>query len=87
MRRILFVDDDPNVLEGLRDALRSRRREWRMVFVDGGESALAELERDAYDVVVSDMRMPVMDGAELLSRVRRHQPHTVRIVLTGYADA
>jgi HD-like signal output (HDOD) protein len=86
MRRILFVDDDPNVLEGLRDALRSRRREWRMVFVDGGESALAELERDAYDVVVSDMRMPVMDGAELLSRVRRHQPHTVRIVLTGYAD-
>jgi HD-like signal output (HDOD) protein/CheY-like chemotaxis protein len=86
MRHILFVDDDPNVLDGLRDALRPRRREWRMTFVSGGEAAIDVLEREAVDIVVSDLRMPGIDGATLLTRVASMQPEAVRIVLSGQAD-
>jgi HD-like signal output (HDOD) protein len=86
MRRILFVDDQPQILEGLRDALRACRREWTMSFADGGAAALRELETADFDVVVSDMRMPGMDGADLLSAVRDRRPGTVRIVLSGYAE-
>jgi HD-like signal output (HDOD) protein/ActR/RegA family two-component response regulator len=87
MRRILFVDDEPQVLDGLRDALRSRRHAWQMVFADSGDRALEELAGARYDVVISDMRMPGMDGATLLGHVRAHQPDTIRIILSGYADA
>jgi putative nucleotidyltransferase with HDIG domain len=83
MTRILFVDDDPSLIEGLRDSLRSQRKVWRMRFVLGGEAALAELEREPADVVVSDMRMPGIDGCELLARVQTAHPGAVRIILTG----
>jgi HD-like signal output (HDOD) protein/ActR/RegA family two-component response regulator len=86
MRHILFVDDDPDVLDGLRDALRPRRREWRMTFVTSGEAALGVLESEPVDVVVSDLRMPRMDGAAVLTAVARLQPDAVRIVLSGHAD-
>jgi HD-like signal output (HDOD) protein/ActR/RegA family two-component response regulator len=86
MRHILFVDDDPNVLAGLRDALRPRRREWRMTFVDGGDAAISLLEHTPIDVIVSDLRMPGMDGATLLAKVAHLQPDAVRIVLSGQAD-
>ncbi|MCK4546250.1 MAG: HDOD domain-containing protein [Candidatus Eisenbacteria sp.] len=85
-RRILFVDDEPNVLEGLRRMLRPMRREWDMLFTEGGEQALDILGSEPCDVVVSDMRMPGMDGARLLSRVAREYPRTVRIVLSGHSD-
>lgn len=81
--RILFVDDEPNVLDGLRRTLRGFRHEWDMRFAPGGAAALAALDAAPADVVVSDMRMPGMDGDELLAEVRRRQPQTVRIVLTG----
>jgi len=86
MKRILFVDDEPAVLAGLRDSLRSHRRAWGMRFALGGEAALEELRNEPVDVVVSDMRMPVMDGATLLAHVQRLYPETIRIVLSGYAD-
>lgn len=86
MKRILFVDDEPAILEGLRDRLRKHRREWEMVFVLGGEAAIAECERAPFDVVVSDMRMPRMDGAALLAHIKDHYPSTVRIVLSGHAE-
>jgi HD-like signal output (HDOD) protein/ActR/RegA family two-component response regulator len=86
-KHILFVDDEPQVLDGLRDALRPRRREWRMTFADGGQAALAALEREPVDIVVSDLRMPGMDGATLLAEVAQLQPDAVRIVLSGQADA
>jgi HD-like signal output (HDOD) protein/ActR/RegA family two-component response regulator len=86
MTHILFVDDDPNVLDGLRDALRPRRREWRMTFVTGGEAAIDVLERETVDIVVSDLRMPGIDGATLLTKVAWMQPQAVRIVLSGQAD-
>ena len=85
MRHILFVDDDLDVLDGLRDTLRPRRREWRMTFVDGGEAALAVLAHEPVDIVVSDLRMPGMDGATLLAEVARIQRDAVRIVLSGHA--
>jgi HD-like signal output (HDOD) protein/ActR/RegA family two-component response regulator len=84
--RILFVDDEIAVLDGLRDLLRRERRRWDMVFAVGGEEALEELRRQSFDVVVSDIRMPGMDGAALLTRIKADYPHTARIVLTGHAD-
>jgi putative nucleotidyltransferase with HDIG domain len=86
MRRVLFVDDEPQVLESLRDALRPWRRELSMAFAPDGASALERLAREPFDAVVSDMRMPGMDGATLLSHVQRLRPATVRIVLSGYAE-
>jgi HD-like signal output (HDOD) protein len=86
LKRILFVDDDASVLDAFKNILRKRRNEWDMVFVVGGLAALAELEKGAFDVVVTDMRMPGMDGAALLTRVRDAYPATARIVLSGQAD-
>jgi putative nucleotidyltransferase with HDIG domain len=84
--RILFVDDEPNILEGLQDLLRRYRRKWDMVFVGSGEEALEEIDKGHFDVVVSDMRMPGIDGAGLLRRVQETKPHIVRIVLSGFAE-
>ena len=87
MRRILFVDDDQQVLDGLRDLLRRQRREWHMVFALGGPAALSELDAsEPFDVVVSDMRMPDIDGATLLGLVQQRSPQTARIVLSGQTD-
>ncbi len=85
-KRVLFVDDEVDVLDGLRDALRRYRRTWRMRFVTGGAAALAALEAEPADVIVSDIQMPGMDGAELLALVQERYPATIRIVLSGYAD-
>jgi putative nucleotidyltransferase with HDIG domain len=86
MRRVLFVDDETQVLDSLRDALRPRRHEWEMSFAASGDDALDRLEREVYDVIVSDMRMHGMDGATLLGHVERWQPEAVRIVLSGSAE-
>jgi HD-like signal output (HDOD) protein/CheY-like chemotaxis protein len=86
MKRILFVDDEPNVLDGLRGLLRKQRNQWEMSFVGGGELALKELLASPYDVIVSDMRMPGMDGAALLRKVQQDYPHIVRIVLSGQTE-
>jgi HD-like signal output (HDOD) protein len=86
MMKILFVDDEQNVLEGLQRMLRPMRHEWELAFATDGGSALDKLAQGHFDVVVSDMRMPGMNGAELLTRIREHYPHIVRIILSGYAD-
>src|ERR1700733_7175339 len=85
-KRILFVDDEDFALRGLERLLRSMREEWDMEFVDSGEKALARMNGAAFDVIVSDMRMPGMNGAELLNEVMKHHPKTVRLILSGYAD-
>lgn len=87
MNRILFVDDESEVLDSLRDAFRRRRDVWSMVFADSAGAALAALEYESADVVVTDMQMPGMDGVKLLSLVRDVSPESIRIVLTGYASA
>jgi HD-like signal output (HDOD) protein len=84
--RVLFVDDEHNILDGLRRMFHDMRGEWDMAFAAGGREALAMMAQDPYDVVVSDMRMPGMGGAELLAEVRARYPQTVRIVLSGHSD-
>ena len=86
MQRILFVDDEPGILDGLRRTLRPMRSVWLMQFADGGQTALQILEGGEIHVVVSDMRMPGMDGAELLQIVRERWPSVARIILSGHAD-
>ncbi len=81
--RILFVDDENSVLEGIENRLRKYRKRWQMDFCNGGAEALEKMENCQFDAVVSDMRMPIMDGAELLARVRAKYGDTLRIVLTG----
>ncbi len=85
-RTILFVDDEPHVLEGLKRSLHAHRKDWHMLFACGGEEALAVMEKDTIDVVVTDMRMPGMDGASLLERVHTLHPDVMRIVLSGQFD-
>jgi len=85
-KRILFVDDESMVLKGLERSLRGMRKEWDMEFVLGGPEALEAMARAPFDVVISDMRMPGMDGAQLLDLVKERFPQTVRIVLSGQSD-
>lgn len=85
--RIIFIDDEPHVLNGLRRAMASTSHDWDMTFCSSGEQALALMETAPFNVVVSDMRMPEMDGAQLLEIVRKRYPATIRIILSGYADA
>lgn len=83
---IIFVDDEASVLEGLEHRLRPARGVWNMRFAVGGSEALIQLGVRPADVIVTDMRMPQMDGAELLRRVRDEYPRTIRLILTGSAD-
>lgn len=85
MKTILIVDDEINVLHGLRRMLRSSRFEWDMEFVTSGEAAPDTLSRKPINVVVSNIQMPGMDGVELLHRVSEKYPLTVRIALSGQA--
>jgi HD-like signal output (HDOD) protein len=86
MIRILFVDDEPNVLQAIRRSLHSMRGEWIIELAPGGAAALEMLAKNPADVVVSDMRMPGMDGWQLLNEVKKRHPQTVRFILSGAAD-
>lgn len=85
-RRLLFVDDEQMILDGLRSALRPQRREWDVTFALGGPAGLEEVRAASFDVVVTDMRMPVLNGAALLEEVKQLQPSAVRLVLSGQTD-
>ncbi|MDJ0988240.1 MAG: response regulator [Desulfobacterales bacterium] len=85
-RRILFVDDEPMVLKGLQRSLRKMRAEWDMRFTSSSKEALDILSLEPFDVIVSDLRMPEMDGGELLAEVKRHHPEVVRIILSGQVE-
>jgi HD-like signal output (HDOD) protein len=84
--RILFVDDEPMFLDSLKAVLRKQRRMWDMSFAGSAQAALELLAVTPVDVVVSDMRMPHMDGAEFLRRVQELDPGAARLVLSGHAD-
>ncbi len=86
MVRILFVDDDPNLLSGIRRALRRRRETWDMHFAHGGAEAMALCDALSPDIVVTELHMPGVDGEHLLQHVAQDHPDTVRIVLSGLAD-
>ncbi len=84
--KILFVDDEPNILSGLKRMLRSMRKEYDLHFAESGKDALELMDEHEFDVIVSDMRMPGIDGAELLRRTKESHPCSIRIMLTGQAD-
>lgn len=86
MKEIVFVDDDEHLLAGLRRMLWRYKDEWSMRFVPSGEAALAALEDQPADLVVSDVRMPGMDGIALLSEIQTRYPRTIRIILSGQTD-
>ncbi|MAT44302.1 MAG: two-component system response regulator [Anaerolineaceae bacterium] len=86
MKTILFVDDEINILHGLRRILRGFRTEYDMVFANSADEALEVFANKPIDVMVTDLRMPEHDGVYLLEKVRNQYPYTVRIVLSGYAD-
>ena len=86
MKDILFVDDERDLLDGLRARLYKHRHDWNMMFVASGAEALAVFEQQHIDLIVSDVRMPGMDGGQLLSTVKQRWPTTVRIIVSGYSD-
>src|ERR1700758_3619182 len=81
---LLLVDDEPSILNALRRLFRPQG--YRVLTAEGALVAIDLLQGETVDLVISDMRMPGMDGAQFLERVRRLQPHAARILLTGYAD-
>lgn len=84
--KILFVDDEPNIINGLKRMLYFMKSEWDMMFALNGLDALERLSRNEIDIVISDMRMPGMDGAALLEKVKELYPSTIRIILSGFSD-
>ena len=84
--RVLFVDDEPRILRGLRRSLFGVEEEFEADFAESAAEALEMLAAKPYDVVVSDMRMPGMDGAELLHEVKSLYPHIVRIIMSGHSE-
>ena len=81
---LLFVDDEPSILSSLKRLFRQHG--YQIFTAEGGEAGLAVLEKEPIDLVISDMRMPVMDGAHFLEQARLRWPETIRLLLTGYAD-
>jgi putative nucleotidyltransferase with HDIG domain len=85
-KRILFVDDEPMILKGIQRTLRKMRDVWDMTFTSSAAEALAVLDSNPMDVIISDMKMPEMDGSQLLAEVKQHHPHVVRLILSGHVE-
>lgn len=84
MNNVLFVDDDTNILSGFR---RHLKKYFNVFTAEGGEKGLEEIKKHGpFSVVVSDLRMPGMDGLEFLTKVRELTPDTILMMLTGHAD-
>lgn len=85
--RILFVDDEAPILTAIERQLRRDRTRWEMVFAVGGQRGLEEIHKGCFTVVVSDFRMPQVDGVAVLRQARVACPMTVQIMLSGDAEA
>lgn len=81
---LLFVDDEPGILSALRRLFRPHG--YRILIANSGQEGLAILAQEKVELIISDMRMPEMDGAQFLAQVRHRWPDIIRILLTGYAD-
>jgi DNA-binding NtrC family response regulator len=85
-KQILFVDDDRNMLESLQRMLRRQRDEWDMQYAISPAEALKIMGTKPIDLIVTDMRMPEMDGTKLLGEVMKRHPEVIRMVFSGQAD-
>jgi len=83
-KKVLFVDDEKSILVALRRLCRNTG--WDIYTAESGDEGLSIIDEHAIDLVVSDMRMPKMNGAEFLEQVVEKSPSTVRILLTGYSE-
>ena len=83
---ILFVDDEPSILRSLKRSLFKKRSEWNMHFSESAANALEILAENDVDLIITDMRMPVMGGVELLKKVREQYPTVIRIVFSGQSE-
>jgi HD-like signal output (HDOD) protein len=86
LKRILFIDDEPALLDAMRRMLRPLRHEWDVQIESSPRAALERLDAEHFDVVVADMRMPCLDGVSVLSHVMQKHPHIVRLVLSGQTE-
>lgn len=84
--KILFVDDQQNILSGLERMLHAMRNEWDMKFCSSGKDALLLMEKQCFDVIIADIKMPDLDGAQLLKKVEEICPATIRFILSGHSD-
>ena len=84
--KIIFVDDEKNIIDGMKRMLYPMRKEWEMIFTTSGNKALEYMENHSVDIIISDMRMPEIDGSELLNTVKERHPQTARYILSGYSD-
>jgi len=84
--KILFVDDEPSLLRVLKMGMRGLSGHWDTFFAESGEQALVLMKEQAFDVIVTDMRMTGINGAQVLNHVQRLHPQTVRIIMSGYSD-
>jgi HD-like signal output (HDOD) protein len=85
--RLLFVDDEPLILDGIRNALLFAPEEWTADFAPSGADAIRMLQERFYDVVVTDMQMPGVTGADVLQQAHDHSPTSIRMILSGEANA
>jgi HD-like signal output (HDOD) protein len=86
VKRIVFIDDDANLLAGLQNQLRRRRREWSMIFTGSADAALEAMREGPCDILVTDLLMPGTDGLSLLRQASDEFPDTIRIVLSGSSE-
>lgn len=86
-KRLLFVDDETMLLDLYKMVFEDEQDRWEISFAPGGQQALAIMDEQPIDVLVSDMRMPGMSGAELVQEVMRRHPKTSRLIMSGYADS
>lgn len=86
-KRILFIDDEVHVLEGIKRLFRPMRQRWRAEYETDPHRALERIEAKPYDVIVSDMKMPGLSGVDVLRHAQQYAPNAVRIGLSGYAEA
>ena len=84
--KVLFVDDEENIISGLKRMMHPMKKQWDVFFANSGKRALEILEKQKIDVIISDIRMPGIDGTQLLTKVKEEYPQIVRITLSGYSD-
>ena len=85
--RILLVDDDPIVLRALRRLLLGARPGWEIDMAESGRAALSLVESKTYDVVVTDLHMPALDGVALLGRLKTEQPNVMRVIHSSHVES
>lgn len=85
-KRLLIVDDEPSVLDGLRRILYRRKDKWKIEFVSNARDALSAMRNTKYDIVISDLKMPGMNGVVFVEKVKAKYPDVIRFMLSGYND-